>query len=289
VGIILKQTNSAKMKLKWQEPEYRAKMAQRRTRRNRIDRICQYCGRHFSTIPSRLNAGEGKFCSPTCHYNSLRGRVLPTTVYVEKICQQCGLLFRLPARLLKTQAGKYCSRLCGNRAKANPADPKVKERKAKLVSITSKKRWEDPEYVARLSRTQKVAQRKKWQDPEFVAKMTAAFNKKPTKPEQRLMDIFSKNLPQFEYNGDFRLEVMVGGLIPDFVNVNGKKEIIEFFGDYYHSPEVIGDDWRRSELGKVMIYNSLGWNCLVIWGHELNESTDSEIVHRATAFFRSKR
>ena len=98
-----------------------------------------------------------------------------------------------------------------------------------------------------------------------------------------------KNLPEFEYNGDGRLGVMIGGLIPDFVNVNGKKQVIELFGDYYHSPELVKNDWRRSELGKLMIYNSLGWNCLIIWQHELKELTEAEVIAKIKTFQRGKR
>lgn len=147
---------------------------------------------------------------------------------------------------------------------------------------SAKERWQDPEYRQR----QIEAQLKSWQDLEIAARRFAGANRKPNKPEQRLIDIFSKSLPQFKYNGDFSLGVMLGGLTPDFVNVDGRKEVIEFFGDYYHSPEVTGDDWRRSELGKVMIYNSLGWKCLVIWEHELNQLSDSAVVKKANSFFK---
>lgn len=288
-----------------------------------VDRVCQQCGKHFPFRYSKSREGRGKFCSHTCFYNSLRGRVLPTTVYVERICQHCGKGFNLPARLLKSQSGEYCSRLCANRAKANPHDPVVRERKAKLVSITSKGRWQSPEYIARLSRVHKKlwkapefvqmmseaqsksaverwqdpeyrehqieAQKRSWEDPEIVARRFAGFNKKPNKPEQRLIDIFSRRLPQFQYNGDFSLGILLGGLIPDFINVNGKKEVIELFGDYFHSPEVIGDDWKRSELGKVMLYNSLGYRCLVIWEYELNELSEDELVEKVNESFSKHR
>lgn len=251
---------------------------------NRIDRACEDCGGHFTTIPSRVRDGRGKFCSRTCLYNSQRG-TLPTTVYVERICQRCGKVFSLPARLLKSQSGEYCSRLCANRAKANPTDPVVRERKAKLVSITSKERWQSPEFREKIIKARQGASKKRWQDPKFVAKMLKALNKKPTKPEKRLGAILDKHLPQFQYNGDFSLGILLGGLIPDFINVNGKKEVIELFGDYFHSPEVIGDNWHRSELGKVMLYNSLGYRCLVIWEHELNELSEDELVERISDFF----
>lgn len=291
-------------------------------RRNRVDRLCQYCGGHFTTTPSRVRDGRGKFCSRECHSHSQIGRH-KKLLYVERVCQQCGIHFSLLARLLKSQTGEYCSQLCANKAKANPADPEVRKRKAKLVSITSRNRWKDSEYKTKLSKIRErlwqdpdfaqmmreaqsksalevwqrpeyrqrqiEAQKRRWEDPEAIARHLAGLNKKPNKPEQRLINIFSKCLPRFQYNGDFSLGVVLGGLIPDFVNVNGRKEVIELLGDYWHSPGVLGDRWQGSELGKVMIYNSLGYKCLIIWEGELANLTDDEIVERITKFFSKHR
>lgn len=253
-------------------------------RRNRIDRVCQYCETPFTVTPARLKEGRGKFCSRPCADKAKVGK--QWAIYVERVCQQCGKRFSLRASLLKSQPGKYCSKLCQNRAIANPADLKVRERKAKLVSITSKRRWQTPEYAARVSKSQRIAQKKKWQDPEIVAKMLAGINKKPTKPEEKLIGILQKHFPQFEYNGDFSLGVILGGLIPDFVNVNGRKEVIEVLGDFWHSPEIVGDRWQGTELGKVMLYNSLGYRCLAIWGHELKEFTEDQIISKINSFFK---
>lgn len=128
------------------------------------------------------------------------------------------------------------------------------------------------------------ARKRDWQTPEYVAKLIKAMGVKPNKLEQKLIDLFAEHFPQFKYNGDFSQGVMLGGLTPDFVNVNGKKQVIEVFGDYWHSPEIIGDDWRRGELGKIMIYNSVGWDCLVIWERELEKLTEAEIVKKVETF-----
>jgi len=119
-----------------------------------------------------------------------------------------------------------------------------------------------------------------------VKKMMLAFHMKPTKPEKQLEAILNKHFPQYKYNGDGRLGITLGGFIPDFPNVNGEKDLIEIFGDYFHSSEVLGDRWQGSELGKVMIYNSLGWRCLVIWEHELKEFPEKKIVAKIKTFQR---
>lgn len=167
----------------------------------------------------------------------------------------------------------------------------------KRISISSTKRWQDPEYKARLSKIHKElcqnpefikimseaqskagikrwqnpeyrkrqmeAQKRSWEDPEIVAKRFAGFNKKPNKPEQRLIDILAKHLPQFQYN----------------------KEVIEVLGDYFHSPDVVRNRWQGSELGKILLYNSLGYKCLIIWEHELKELEEEAVVAEVNNFF----
>ena len=131
--------------------------------------------------------------------------------------------------------------------------------------------------------------KERWQNPEWVKKMLTALNTKPTKPEQFLSTLLSKYFPQFEYNGNGTLGIVLGGFIPDFVNVNGKKEVIEIFGDYFHSPEVLGDRWQGSELGRIMVFNSLGYKCLVIWENELKTKKEAEIVVLIGSFFEGEK
>lgn len=152
------------------------------------------------------------------------------------------------------------------------------------ISKAHKNKSPSIEHRRRLS----ISLRNLWQDPEFAMKMLIAFQRKPNKVERYLNTILNKHFPQFKYNGDGSLGITLGGLIPDFVNVNGKKQVIEVFGDYWHSPEIIEDDWRRGELGKIMVYNSLGWRCLVIWEHELKELTEQQIVNKVSNFSRRK-
>ena len=133
------------------------------------------------------------------------------------------------------------------------------------------------------------ARKAQWQDPEYVAKLIKAMGIRPNKLESRLIQIFQERLPEFEYNGGFDLGVSLGGLIPDFINTNGKKQVIEVFGNYWHSPEVIGDDYRRTEAGKISIYSSLGYPCLVLWEDDLKEKSDEEILQIVSQFSKGGR
>lgn len=142
------------------------------------------------------------------------------------------------------------------------------------------------QYQNPLERSKLSAKIKKlWTNPDYIAKVMKGRSVRPTKPELILIDILGKHLPEFGYNGDFSLGVVITGLIPDFVNVNGKKEIIELFGDYFHSGKIRAK-WHASELGRIMAYNSLGYRCLVIWEREIYEQPESEIIDKIRQFFR---
>lgn len=114
------------------------------------------------------------------------------------------------------------------------------------------------------------ASRQRWQNPEYVKRWMKANKISPTKPELELQAILDEHFPDFKYNGDFRLGISLASLIPDFVNINGKKQVIEMFGYYWHTNARV-NKWSRTELGKIMAYNSIGYKCLVIWQNELKD------------------
>lgn len=150
--------------------------------------------------------------------------------------------------------------------------------------------WQDREYRAKTSISNSQARLRQWRDPKYalrqIALIKASGQIKPNKAELALADILNRNLPEFRYNGDFRLGILIGGFIPDFINVNGRKEVIELFGRHWHTGTFIQKNWRRSELGRLMAYNSLGWKCLVIWDNELKDFSEHEIVAKILTYFR---
>lgn len=92
------------------------------------------------------------------------------------------------------------------------------------------------------------------------------------KPEKAVWDMLDKYCPgAFRYNGDFSQKVMLNGLIPDFVNVNGRKVVIEVFGDYFHNPKYFKLKRNRTEVGRIEAFAEVGWDCVVIWESELKE------------------
>jgi len=128
--------------------------------------------------------------------------------------------------------------------------PEVKEK----LSNSSTERWKDPIYKERVARL-----------------CILALHNTPNKCEIKLGDILNGLYPnEWKYVGNG--EVIIGGLNPDFVNINGKKQVIELFGDYWHSKEVVKNDWKRTVFGRITIFKNYGFKCLVIWERELIDS-----------------
>ena len=58
----------------------------------------------------------------------------------------------------------------------------------------------------------------------------------------------------------------IGSKIPDFVNINGQKKIIELFGSYWHKDY---DEYERTKY-----FRQFGWDTLVIWDYELERNEE---------------
>lgn len=162
----------------------------------------------------------------------------------------------------------------------------------------ARNRWSDPEYRSRMMKhlqdpefiaymATKSSQR--WQNPEYrnrvIAKILSKSQRKPNAEEYCLMEILNRHFPgQWEYTGDGK--IILNGLTPDFANVNGRKALIELFGNYWHGKAKI-KNWKGTELGKIMAFNSLGYSCLVIWENELKD--EQAVVAKIKNFSRMRR
>jgi G:T-mismatch repair DNA endonuclease (very short patch repair protein) len=86
---------------------------------------------------------------------------------------------------------------------------------------------------------------------------------KPNKAEQKLDFILQEIAPN-EFKLNVRANVMIlGGKIPDFVNINGQKKVIELYGDYWHKGQDINV--------RIDYFKQLGWDTLIIWEKELKD------------------
>jgi len=250
---------SNECRIKWLPniPGRRARVAEanKRRRKERVERLCEWCGKPFYILLSSLgredkkHANVGTFCSRECrdkwHSNYMKN-------HPETHAQM-----RTPeafAKLSQAQTGKHYSpetnKKKGLPGELNPFSGKHHTRKTReFISKLMSDLMQNPDYRKRV-----------------VEAALKGNRRKPNKTELKLGNILDRYFPdEWEYTGDGYHTI--GGFAPDFTNCNGKKALIELFGRYWH--EEVPHRWSYTELGRIMALNSLGYRCLIIWDYEL--------------------
>lgn len=119
-----------------------------------------------------------------------------------------------------------------------------------------------------------------WKDNEYAKMMTKKLGILPNKAEKMLDSYLQENFPnEWKFVGDG--SVFINCMCPDFINVNGKKQIIELFGDFWHAHpdkykpnDIISHNmtaqqiWDRDKA-RIESFSSYGFKCLVIWEKDL--------------------
>ncbi len=108
-------------------------------------------------------------------------------------------------------------------------------------------------------------QMKEWQS-KYMRTRAKIF---PNNPEKKVIDIISKYHLPYKYTGDGAF--WIENMNPDFVNCNGEKIALEVFGDYWHRD----DNGKRERMLK-----KYGWDCIIIWEHEIKELSELDIVKK---------
>ncbi|MDP3732528.1 MAG: hypothetical protein Q8R31_05885 [Candidatus Omnitrophota bacterium] len=144
----------------------------------------------------------------------------------------------------------------------DPATRKYSALARANISASRKICWQNPEYRKKQQEAQRKATKLRWSDPEWAAKCHKSQRRKPTRPENNLSNLLDTYFPkQWKYVGNG--EVSFDGKCPDFININGKKQVIEVFGVYWHP---IFDVAIRTEL-----FRQYGYETLVIWEDKLKD------------------
>ena len=122
-----------------------------------------------------------------------------------------------------------------------------------------------PEIRRQISQSVSRALKIKWRtDPDFASKVIRGLHTRPNKIEVQLDTLLNTSFPkQWKYVGGG--EVIIGGKCPDFLNTDGRKEVIELFGNYWHNlPKNQERDNERLEA-----YKKYGYSTLIVWDKEL--------------------
>jgi len=99
------------------------------------------------------------------------------------------------------------------------------------------------------------------------------FKRSPNNVESMLANLINTTELPFKYVGDG--EVWLGNRNPDFININGHKQVIELFGDYWHPKTDVKD--------RINHYKEYGFTTLIIWEHELY-SSPSNVFEKISIF-----
>jgi G:T-mismatch repair DNA endonuclease (very short patch repair protein) len=199
----------------------------------------------------KIIKGEGK---EENNFNYKHGK------YIKRKCPVCG---KLLAPLAKTCA-KHKSISLVTRKK---------------ISISSIKKFKNnPELRNNLRKSLEKTRL----TPIFIEAYRRFKNGNKNKSELLLETLLNRLfLKEYKFVGNG--EIWLSGFNPDFININGQKKIIEFFGDFWHAnPEkykendVIHNKLRARDIWKkdknrIEKFDNLGYKTSIIWENELKD------------------
>lgn len=140
--------------------------------------------------------------------------------------------------------------------------------KGKHHSENTKQKLRDMNIGKRLSENtkQKISETRKRLFREGKLKVDSKWSY--TKPELRFMEICEKHSLPFKYVGNG--QIWINGKNPDFINIDGRKEVVEIFGRYWHSPLSNKNvPYERTYKGTIEHYKEYGFKCKIFWDDEL--------------------
>ncbi len=139
--------------------------------------------------------------------------------------------------------------------------PENKE-KVKKRNINVRKTWKVIKRdIKRFEKIKDVSLKNLKKANKALCKTTRKY---PNRKEQQLNKLL-KCLFGSEYKFVGNGKVIINGFNPDFINVNGQKKIIEFYGDYWHNLP----NYKIRDKRRLKIYKRYGYKTLIIWEREL--------------------
>jgi hypothetical protein len=138
----------------------------------------------------------------------------------------------------------------------------VKEKQSKTQKEVQKEVQNRPGVKDKISRTNKETWKNKTNEEkeEHLSKIFKSNQRKPNKTELFIDSMIQGIKPnEFKYVGDG--QIWIAGKNPDWFNINGRKQVIEYFSNYWHKQE--DENIRKKHFKKY------GFDCLIIWEDEL--------------------
>lgn len=214
-----------------------------------------------------------------CSYKFRKGKVRPKINRIllvsskrpskkvkKHYCKECGKMVSYHAKLCKVCYNKLCGEKTGNYIDGRSTKMGVCIDCGKSTSMGAEAKG----FKRCRSCANSISGLKRWQDEEYRKKQIQAsfkgLNVRQNKIEKRLEKVLYKLFPgEYSFVGDGK--IFVNGFIPDFINVNGQKKIIELFGDYWHNL----DSHKRTDKNRLKTYKKYGYKTLIVWEHELKD------------------
>ena len=139
-----------------------------------------------------------------------------------------------------------------------------KEQRDKIIETQNAgKRSRPPEAVESMKKQMSESAIAVWEGYTFDQKNTRVSNQYrrsegPNSPELFLGLYLLKRSPgEWALNGQCQLGVVIGGKVPDVINLRGKKVVIEVFGAFFHQEE--------EESLRIEHFRTYGYECVVFW------------------------
>ena len=259
---------------------------------------CEVCGRNFKVISSRVKTA--KFCSRKCtskwRSQTYKGKGNPR--YGCHLSKETKHKISNGNRKLKVSKKQlillYWKRNLSTSKIADMFSVNSETVRNRMVKLGIKRRLpshanDGKKFSDKHRNNIAQARLRNWKDPKYRTMITSrvwkACRKRPTKLEQKFMDIINKwNLP-FRYCGNGK--VVIDGKSPDFISTNGEKKLIEVFGEVFHNPNktfMSCISYHQTEHGRIEFFKQHGYDCIVLWEHEINSSTEQELVEKIRQF-----
>jgi hypothetical protein len=249
--------------------------------KNKVKNAINLIGKKFGrwTVISRVENKNNKPCW-LCRCDCGKEKKVKGIVLKKGESKSCGCLQIRIKNLIGKRFGRWivvgssskrdscrdaywlCKCICGKEKEISGRSLKKGNSKG-CHSCKQIEEWKNPGY--REKHEKMMLQ--KWQNTEYIEKQIKSREIKPNKLELKFEQFLNNLYPgEWKYVGNF--EFWLGGKNPDFMNVNGNKQLIELYGDYWHKGE--------NPQERIDHFKKYGFDTLVIWEKELKDMNKVE-------------